>query len=169
MGLLLDTFRISDFFWKLGGGIIFEHGTILGSLRYHKTWTLIAWIVLNICLYIYFQYRQTLSFHKNVTYNLFAYRMMSWLQASIHDIHHSLGTGCFSNVGLKNKLALHAQLASFYKHGCILADFLLEWLLTIFAIFRYCTLLATFVISGHQQKCHQLQYNSGKYSSLCNT
>ena len=33
-GLLSDIFRISDFFWKLGGGIIIEHGTILGSLRY---------------------------------------------------------------------------------------------------------------------------------------
>ena len=35
VGLLLsDIFRISDFFWKLGGGIIIEHGTILGSLWY---------------------------------------------------------------------------------------------------------------------------------------
>ena len=35
VGLLLDIFRISDFFWKLGGGIIIEHGTILCSLRYY--------------------------------------------------------------------------------------------------------------------------------------
>ena len=33
VGLLSDICRISDFFWKLGGGIIIEHGTILGSLR----------------------------------------------------------------------------------------------------------------------------------------
>ena len=33
VGLLPHIFRISDF-WKLGGGIIIEHGTILGSLRY---------------------------------------------------------------------------------------------------------------------------------------
>ena len=34
VGLLSDIFRISDFFWKLGGGIIIEHRPILGSLRY---------------------------------------------------------------------------------------------------------------------------------------
>ena len=33
VGLLGDIFRISDFFWKLGGGNIIEHGTILGSLQ----------------------------------------------------------------------------------------------------------------------------------------
>ena len=33
VGLLSDIFRFSDFLWKLGGGIIIEHGTILGSLR----------------------------------------------------------------------------------------------------------------------------------------
>ena len=32
--LLSDIFGISDFFWKLGAGIIIEHETILGSLRY---------------------------------------------------------------------------------------------------------------------------------------
>ena len=32
--LLSDIFRISDFFWKLRGGIIIEYGTILGSLWY---------------------------------------------------------------------------------------------------------------------------------------
>ena len=37
VGLLSDICRISDFFWKLGGGIIIEHGTILGSLRYSDT------------------------------------------------------------------------------------------------------------------------------------
>ena len=36
VGLLSDIFRISDFFWKLGGGIILviKHGTILGSVQY---------------------------------------------------------------------------------------------------------------------------------------
>ena len=33
VGLLSDIFRISDFFWNLRGGIINEHGTILGSLQ----------------------------------------------------------------------------------------------------------------------------------------
>ena len=35
VGFLSDISRISDFFWKLGGGIIIGHGTILGSLRYY--------------------------------------------------------------------------------------------------------------------------------------
>ena len=31
-GIIIGYFRISDFFWKLGSGIIIKHGTILGSL-----------------------------------------------------------------------------------------------------------------------------------------
>ena len=45
VGLSSDIFSISDFFWKLGGGIIIEHGTILGSLRYIETY----WETVFIC------------------------------------------------------------------------------------------------------------------------
>ena len=53
MGLIWDIFRISNFFWKLRGAILIEHGTILGSLRY-LLWRLVKNdLVFHVCMLIF--------------------------------------------------------------------------------------------------------------------